>query len=91
MKINDVTLRDGMHALAHQYTVDQMVQIAKKLDEVDLRLVELTRDLHHLVDGVLVRERVHAVAQRDVVDLHAAGNLDIMTSAALRMGEEMAA
>ncbi len=40
--INDATLRDGMHAVSHQFTVEQMVQIATKIDEAKIDIIEVS-------------------------------------------------
>jgi 4-hydroxy 2-oxovalerate aldolase len=71
--LNDCTLRDGMHALSHQYTVDQMVAIAKKLDEAKVDIVEVSHG-----DGLngnsfcygfsAATEREYLEAVREVLD-----------------------
>jgi 4-hydroxy-2-oxovalerate/4-hydroxy-2-oxohexanoate aldolase len=40
--LHDMCLRDGMHAKAHQLTLDQMVAIACGLDEAGVPLIEVT-------------------------------------------------
>lgn len=39
--ITEVALRDGSHAIRHQFTVDQVVQVAKGLEEANVPYIEV--------------------------------------------------
>ncbi len=40
--VHDMCLRDGMHPMRHQITVEQMVTVAKAMDEARVPLIEVT-------------------------------------------------
>jgi 4-hydroxy 2-oxovalerate aldolase len=42
IKLTEVALRDGSHAVSHQFTVDQVTSIAKALNEAKVPYIEVT-------------------------------------------------
>lgn len=40
--LHDMSLRDGMHAVRHQFTVDDMINVATGLDEAGMPLIEVS-------------------------------------------------
>ena len=40
--ITEVALRDGSHAVRHQYTVEQVVNVTKALADADVPYIEVT-------------------------------------------------
>ncbi|MCF6193066.1 MAG: 4-hydroxy-2-oxovalerate aldolase [Kangiellaceae bacterium] len=42
IKIHDMSLRDGMHSIAHQFTLQNMVDLSQALDRAKVPLIEIT-------------------------------------------------
>lgn len=42
IRLNDTTLRDGSHAVRHQYTEDQVRKVVRALDDAGIEMLEVT-------------------------------------------------
>ncbi len=42
IKLHDMSLRDGMHSIRHQFTLQQMVDLSQALDSAKVPLIEIT-------------------------------------------------
>jgi 4-hydroxy 2-oxovalerate aldolase len=42
VRVVDTTLRDGSHSISHQYTEQQVAQVAKGLDEAGVEIIEIS-------------------------------------------------
>jgi len=42
VKLHDMCLRDGMHSMRHQITLEQMINIASGLDDAGVPLIQVT-------------------------------------------------
>lgn len=64
IKITEVALRDGSHAIAHQFTVDQVTRVAKALDEANVPYIEVAHG-----DGLAGSSLQYGLSRTDEMEL----------------------
>lgn len=62
--ITEVALRDGSHAIGHSYTVDQVMSVAKSLDEANIPYIEVSHG-----DGLGGSSLQYGLSKTDEMDL----------------------
>jgi 4-hydroxy-2-oxovalerate aldolase len=62
--ITEVALRDGSHAIAHQYTVEQVIKVAKALDEAHVPYIEVSHG-----DGLAGSSLQYGLSRTDEFEL----------------------
>lgn len=64
LRICDVSLRDGSHAIRHQFTVDQVKTIAAALDDAGLQMIEVSHG-----DGLAGSSLQYGLSRTDEMEL----------------------
>lgn len=73
--ITEVALRDGSHAISHQFTVDQVKSVAKALDDADVPVIEVSHG-----DGLGGSSLQYGLSHTNEMDLISAAT-EIVTKA----------
>ena len=63
-RLTDTTLRDGSHAMKHQFTRDQVRSVAQALDKAGVQVLEVTH-----VDGLAGSSIKYGFSLKNKMDL----------------------